>query len=32
VHGKRRARALIDAVWRIEKVCDVREFRPLLQA
>lgn len=29
--GKKRARALCDAVWRIEKLKDVRALRPLLQ-
>jgi 2-methylcitrate dehydratase PrpD len=28
----RRARALIDTVWRIEKVADIRALRPLLRA
>lgn len=32
VLGKRRARQLIDTVWRIEKVSNVRELRPLLRA
>ncbi|MCC7484612.1 MAG: MmgE/PrpD family protein [Burkholderiales bacterium] len=31
VLGRRRARALIDAVWAIEKVRDVRALRPLLR-
>ncbi|MBI3067519.1 MAG: MmgE/PrpD family protein [Betaproteobacteria bacterium] len=31
VLGKRRARALCDAVWSIEKLKDVRKLRPLLQ-
>ena len=30
--GKHRARKLIDAVWNIEKVADMRSFRPLLKA
>ena len=30
--GKGRARKLIDAVWNIEKVADMRSFRPLLTA
>jgi len=32
VLGRRRARALIDAVWEIERVRDVRKLRPLLRA
>jgi 2-methylcitrate dehydratase PrpD len=32
VLGSRRARALIDAVWSIERVADLRELRPLLRA
>jgi 2-methylcitrate dehydratase PrpD len=32
VIGARRTRQLIDAIWRIERVRDVRELRPLLQA
>lgn len=32
VIGKRRARALCDAVWNIERIKDVRRLRPLLQA
>jgi 2-methylcitrate dehydratase PrpD len=32
VLGQQRARALLDAVWRIEKVANVRTLRPLLQA
>jgi 2-methylcitrate dehydratase PrpD len=30
--GKRRARALCDMVWSIEKLADVRKLRPLLRA
>ena len=30
--GKKRARSLCDAVWRIERIKDVRQLRPLLQA
>jgi 2-methylcitrate dehydratase PrpD len=30
--GARRARTLIDTVWRIEKVADIRALRPLLRA
>ena len=29
--GPRRARALCDAVWNIERIADMRELRPLLQ-
>lgn len=32
VLGARRARSLIDTVWRIEKVSDTRALRPLLRA
>jgi hypothetical protein len=32
VLGKRRARALCEAVWNIERLKDVRKLRPLLQA
>lgn len=32
VLGVRRAQRLIDTVWRIERVADVRQLRPLLQA
>jgi hypothetical protein len=32
VLGARRARGLIDAVWSLEKVRDVRALRPLLRA
>jgi 2-methylcitrate dehydratase PrpD len=32
VLGAERARALIDAVWKIEALADARELRPLLQA
>lgn len=32
VFGGKRARALIDAVWRIDGVADVRALRPLLRA
>jgi hypothetical protein len=32
VSGARRARALCDAVWALEKLGDVRKLRPLLQA
>ena len=32
VLGKDRARKLIDVVWNIEKVSDVRKLRPLLRA
>jgi hypothetical protein len=28
----RRARTLIDTVWRVEKVADIRALRPLLRA
>ena len=31
VLGKRRARALIDTVWNIEKISNMRELRPLLR-
>jgi len=31
VLGKQRARALVDAVWRLEQIKDVRALRPLLQ-
>jgi 2-methylcitrate dehydratase PrpD len=31
VLGPRRARALLDAVWNIERVADVRSLRPLLR-
>jgi hypothetical protein len=30
--GKKRARALCDAVWNIERLKDVRELRSLLHA
>jgi len=30
--GKKRARALCDAVWNIERLKDMRALRPLLQA
>jgi hypothetical protein len=30
--GKQRARSLIDRIWNIEAVADVRELRPLLTA
>ena len=32
VLGARRARVLIETVWRIEKVADIRALRPLLRA
>jgi 2-methylcitrate dehydratase PrpD len=32
VLGARRARRLVDTVWRIEKVADTRALRPLLRA
>jgi hypothetical protein len=32
VIGARRTQRLIDTVWRIERVGDVRQLRPLLQA
>lgn len=32
VLGKRRARAVCEAVWNIERIKDVRKLRPLLQA
>ncbi len=32
VLGKKRARGLIDAIWRIERVRNVRALRPLLRA
>jgi hypothetical protein len=32
VLGKKRARDLIDAVWQIEQVKNVRALRPLLSA
>jgi hypothetical protein len=31
VIGARRTRQLIDTVWRIERVGDARQLRPLLQ-
>jgi hypothetical protein len=30
--GKRRTRSLIDQVWNIEKIDDMRALRPLLRA
>ena len=30
--GAKRARALCDAVWNLEKISDVRTLRPLLRA
>jgi hypothetical protein len=32
VIGGRRARKLCDALWRLERIDDVRELRPLLRA
>jgi len=32
VIGKARARKLCDAIWRLEKLADVRSLRPLLRA
>jgi hypothetical protein len=32
VLGKRRAEALIQAVWNIERIADVRALRPFLRA
>jgi hypothetical protein len=31
VLGKRRARALCETVWNLERVASMRELRPLLQ-
>jgi len=32
VPGKRRAPALVDTIWEIEKAREARTFKPLLQA